>query len=103
MFHLILLPLSGLAIAFLYNQGHTDGFMQNSAIGIHEFSATMSYVVIGIHVAAAIYSRIKGEGVWSSMVPVLNNEAPNENEIVKKVAYYEELVYEKIDGIFSSK
>lgn len=100
---LILLPLSGLAIAFLYNQGYTDGFMQNSAIGIHEFSATMSYVVIGIHVAAAIYSRIKGEGVWSSMVPILNNEAPNENEIVKKVAYYEELVYEKIDGFFSTK
>ena len=63
----------------------------------------MSYVVIGIHVAAAIYSRIKGEGVWSSMVPILNNEAPNENEIVKKVAYYEEYVYDKIEEIFTSK
>ena len=100
---LILLPLSGLTIAFLYNQGYTDGFMQNTAIGIHEFSALLSYIVIGIHVAAAIYSRIKGEGVWSSMVPILNNEVPSENQIVKKVAYYEEYVYDKIEDIFTSK
>ena len=100
---LVLLPLSGLAIAFLFNQGIKDGPMQLVALSLHEFAATASYVLIAIHVLAAIYSRIKGEGVWSSMVPILNNEAPNENEIVKKVSYYEELVYEKIDAIFSSK
>ena len=67
---LILLPLSGLAIAFLFNQGIKDGPMQLVALSVHEFAATASYVLIAIHVSAAIYSRIKGEGVWSSMVPV---------------------------------
>ena len=99
---LILLPLSGLAIAFLYNQGYSDGLMQNTAIGIHEFSALLSYIVIGIHVAAAIYSRIKGEGVWSSMVPILNKETPNTNPIVVKINSIEEKVYDKIENVFKS-
>ena len=99
---LILLPLSGLTIAFLYNQGHTDGFMQNTAISIHEFSALLSYIVIGIHVAAAIYSRIKGEGVWSSMVPILNKETPSTNPIVVKINSIEENVYDKIENVFKS-
>ena len=37
---LILLPLSGLAIAFLFKQGIVDGPLQNVAIGVHEFTAT---------------------------------------------------------------
>ncbi len=99
---LILLPLSGLAIAFLYNQGYSDGLMQNTAIGIHEFSALLSYIVIAIHVSAAIYSRIKGEGVWSSMVPILNKETPNTNPIVVKINSIEEKVYDKIENVFKS-
>ena len=97
---LILLPLSGLAIAFLYNQGYTGGFMQNSAIGIHEFSALLSYIVISIHVVAAIYSRIKGEGVWSSMVPILNKETPSSNPIVVKINTMEEKIYDQIGKVF---
>ncbi len=99
---LILLPLSGLAIAFLYNQGYSEGLMQNTAIGIHEFSALLSYIVIAIHVSAAIYSRIKGEGVWSSMVPILNKETPNTNPIVVKINSIEEKVYDKIENVFKS-
>ena len=99
---LILLPLSGLAIAFLYNQGYSDGLMQNTAIGIHEFSALLSYIVIAIHVSAAIYSRIKGEGVWSSMVPILNKETPSTNPIVVKINSIEESVYDKIENVFKS-
>lgn len=93
---LILLPLSGLAIAFLFKQGIVDGPMQNIAIGVHEFTATSSYVLIAIHVSAAIYSRIKGEGVWSSMVPILKEEGPSENEYVKKISEFENAIYEKI-------
>ena len=104
---LILLPLSGLAIAFLFKQGIVDGPLQNIAIGIHEFSATSSYILIGIHISAAIYSRIKGEGVWSSMVPILKESGPTENEYVKKIAKFENIVYEKIsttlEGIGSKK
>ncbi len=67
---LALLPLSGLLIAGLYRQGIKTGPMQDLAVGIHSFSASLSYVLIFIHIAAAIYSRIKGEGIWTSMVPV---------------------------------
>ena len=99
---LILLPLSGLAIAFLFNQGIKDGQLQSIALGMHEFAATASYVLIAVHVSAAIYSRIKGEGVWSSMVPILKENGPSENEYVKKIVKIENTVYEKISGTLDS-
>ena len=100
---LILLPLSGLAIAFLFNQGIKDGPMQLIALSVHEFAATASYVLIAIHVSAAIYSRIKGEGVWSSMVPILTDEKASKNPVVCKVADLEEQLYDHIERIFSKK
>ena len=100
---LVLLPLSGLAIAFLFNQGIKDGPMQLVALSVHEFAATASYVLIAIHVSAAIYSRIKGEGVWSSMVPILNDEKHSTNPLVRKVADFEEQVYDKIERVFTKK
>ena len=99
---LILLPLSGLAIAFLFKQGIVDGPLQNVAITIHEFTATSSYVLIAVHVSAAIYSRVKGEGVWSSMVPILKEDGPSENEYVKKIAEFENAVYEQISTTLES-
>ncbi|MAX46231.1 MAG: cytochrome B [Euryarchaeota archaeon] len=100
---LIMLPLSGLAIAFLFNQGIKDGPMQLIALSVHEFAATASYVLIAIHVSAAIYSRIKGEGVWSSMVPIFTDEKASKNPVVCKVADFEEQVYDHIERIFSKK
>ena len=100
---LVLLPLSGLAIAFLFNQGIKDGPMQLFALSVHEFAATASYVLIAIHVSAAIYSRIKGEGVWSSMVPILNKEEPNNHPIIRKVAEFEDQVYDHIERLFVKK
>ena len=99
---LILLPLSGLTIAFLFNQGIKDGPLQSVALGMHEFAATASYVLIAVHVSAAIYSRIKGEGVWSSMVPILKETGPSENEYVKKIVKIENTVYERISGTLDS-
>lgn len=75
----------------------------SAALAIHEFMATASYVLIATHIGAAIYSRIKGEGVWSSMVPILKEDKPSENEIVKKIASIEEQVYDKIESLFSRK
>ena len=100
---LILLPLSGLIIAALYSQDIKTGPLQDGALSVHEFSASLSYVMIATHVSAAIYSRIKGEGVWSSMVPILKEKGPTENEIVKKIAGYERMVYEKIDAFIPSR
>jgi len=64
------LPLSGLLIAGLYANGVKGGLLQGVVVEMHEFFASLSYLLIGIHVAAALLSRLHGEGVWSSMVPV---------------------------------
>jgi len=70
-----------------------------AALGIHEFAAVASAVLILAHIAAAIYSRIKGEGVWSSMVPILKENKPTENEIVRKIAAVEEQFYDKVQSL----
>ena len=77
--------------------------MQLVALSAHEFAATASYVLIAIHVSAAIYSRIKGEGVWSSMVPVFNDEKPNNHPMIRKIADFEEQVYDHIERLFVKK
>ena len=101
---LILLPLSGLIIAALYSQDIKTGPLQDGALAIHEFSATLSYVMIATHVSAAIYSRVKGEGVWSSMVPILNEDGPTTNPIVEKIIRFEHTIYDKLDDlIFTEK
>ena len=101
---LILLPLSGLVIAALYSQDIKTGPLQDGALAIHEFSAALSYVMIATHVSAAIYSRVKGEGVWSSMVPILNEDGPTTNPIVEKIIRFEHTIYDKLDDlIFTEK
>ena len=106
----ILLPLTGLMIAGLYNQGYTvnatpdeEQTIMDVVLDLHGAVADLSYMLIFLHIGAAIYSRIKGEGVWSSMVPILKEDKPSENEIVKKIAGYENMAYEKIAALFSSK
>ena len=100
---LILLPLSGLIIAALYSQDIKSGPLQDGALAIHEFSATLSYVMIATHVSAAIYSRIKGEGVWSSMVPILKEDGPSQHPIIQKIAAIEQLVYDKVEELLPDK
>ena len=100
---LILLPLTGLVIAGLFVQGTKTGVLQDTALAIHELSALMSYYLIGIHVLAAIYARIKGDGVWSSMVPWLKETGPNENKYVQKISELEHQLYEKISDFMPAK
>ena len=106
----ILLPLTGLMIAGLYSQGYTvnatpdeEQTVMDVVLDLHGAVADLSYMLIFLHIGAAIYSRIKGEGVWSSMVPILKEDKPSENEIVKKITSIEEQVYDKIESLFSRK
>lgn len=96
---LVLLPLSGLLIAGLYSRGITSGLLQEGALVVHEFSASLSYVMIATHVGAAIYSRIKGEGVWSSMVPMLKENGPNQHPLVRRVASVEQRFYQSVEAM----
>ena len=106
----ILLPLTGLIIAGLYNQGYTvnatpdeEQTVMDLVLDLHGAVADLSYMLIFLHIGAAIYSRIKGEGVWSSMVPILNKEKPTTNELITKISSIENKIYDKVEGYFTSK
>ena len=106
----ILLPLTGLMIAGLYSQGYTvnatpdeEQTVIDVVLDLHGAVANLSYMLIFLHIGAAIYSRIKGEGVWSSMVPILKEDKPTENEIVNKIASLEEQFYYKAQALFTWK
>ena len=61
--------LSGLLIGFLFWLGLKDSKFINIAINIHEIIINFLYLLIGIHIIAATFHRLKKDGVWSSMVP----------------------------------
>ena len=100
---LILLPLTGLMIAGLFAQEIKDGPLIEIVVGLHGFSADLSYLLIAIHVVAALYSRIKGEGVWSSMVPLWKERGTSNNEMIKKISFVEKVFFRKLEDIFSFK
>ena len=101
---LILLPVTGLAIAWLHTQGiGEDQLAMDVAIGLHGFSADLSYVLIAIHLVAALYSRIKGEGVWTSMVPVFTERGRINNEYVVKLEAMEHEILRKAEEFIVSR
>ena len=66
--------LSGLIIGFMFWLQIKDGFLIDIIIIIHEFIINLLYWFIGIHIIAAIFHRLKRDGVWSSMVPFLKEK-----------------------------
>lgn len=97
----IILPLSGLLIALLFSLGMKDGWVQDLAIGLHEFPASLSYILIGVHITGAIYSRMKGEGVWSSMVPFWKKERPTSNKLIPRLISLEDEFFNRSEKFFS--
>ncbi len=67
---LSMIAISGLMIGALYGYGIKSGLTMNIVIGLHELSVTTSYLVIGLHIGAAIFHRLTRDGIWSSMVPI---------------------------------
>ena len=66
---LALIPLTGLLIGLLFWLGLKEGLLINIVVGAHELSVSIIYWLIGLHILAAVYHRLKNDGVWSSMVP----------------------------------
>jgi len=97
-----MLPLSGLLIAGLFTQGVKDGPLQDFALGLHEMSASMSYVLIAMHVGAAMWSRVKGEGVWTSMVPILKEDGASRYGLVTRISKLENEVFNRVEKAISS-
>ena len=98
-FSLIMLPVSGLMIAFLFLIGQKEGLFQTIALRLYEFSVTLSYILIGIHILAAVYSRLKGEMIWHAMVPFWN-ETNTVNRIPQFLMKLETYTINKIQSIF---
>ena len=61
--------ISGLMIGFLFWLGIKEGYILDITITFHELIINLLYFLIGIHIIAATYHRLKKDGVWSSMVP----------------------------------
>ncbi len=101
---LVLLPLTGLAIAALYTQGvGEEAVAMDLVIGLHGLSADLSYALIVIHVLAALYSRAKGEGVWTSMVPVFTERGPSQNRYVTALTALEDKAINKVEAFVASR
>ena len=76
--------------------------MLSSVLLLHGLSADLSYLLIAIHVGAAIWSRIKGEGVWSSMVPVFKGEITSKNKTIVRISTFENKLYDKMESMITS-
>ena len=96
-FSLIMLPTTGLLIAGILNSGVPG---MEIAIALHELSAFLSYITIGIHVAASVYSRYKGEGVWNAMVPVWREDSKKNTKLVSRLEVLENKIYDEIEDRF---
>ena len=93
-FTLVMLPLTGLLIAGLFSIGAGGVEL---AIGLHEFSAFLSYVLIAVHVGASFYSKLKGEGIWNAMTPFWKEKEKKESKLISYLEKTEDIVYETIE------
>ncbi|MBC8149663.1 MAG: cytochrome b/b6 domain-containing protein [Bacteroidetes bacterium] len=72
---LALIAITGLIIGGLYYFGVTEGLVLEVILLLHEIIFWTSVNLMGLHIAGAIYHRLKGDGVWSAMVPLLKEES----------------------------
>ena len=74
------IALSGILIGGIYWMEMKEGLLIESIITVHELAVTASYWLIGIHIAAAVFHRLKQDGVWSSMVPIWKELGHKKND-----------------------
>ena len=62
--------ISGLMIGLFFWLGFKNGLIIEFIILLHENSISIIYLLIAIHIIAALYYRVRSDGVWNSMVPI---------------------------------
>lgn len=67
---LALIALSGLCIGGLYWTGTKSGLAMDIALIVHEIAVHGSYLLIAGHISAALWHRIRRDGIWNAMVPI---------------------------------
>ena len=66
-----MIAVSGLLIGGLYWSGIKSGPAMGIVLSLHETAVDVTYVLIAMHVAAALYHRRHDNGIWQSMMPSL--------------------------------
>ena len=61
--------ITGLLIGLFFWLGFKEGIIIDLLTGLHALVVNALYWLIGIHIIAAIYHRLRKDNVWSSMVP----------------------------------
>lgn len=69
-----LIACTGLMIGGLYYFGLREGLMLETNLLLHEIFFWTSVNLMSLHIVGAIYHRLRADGVWSAMVPVLKEE-----------------------------
>jgi len=72
------IALSGLAVAIVFHLGFKTGLIIEIAVELHELTISSSYWLIIAHIFAALYHRMLGDGVWSSMTPFWKEKSRSE-------------------------
>jgi cytochrome b subunit of formate dehydrogenase len=81
---LAMIAVTGLVIGGMYWSGIKDGTEMHIALVAHEFFVQTSYLLIFLHISAAVYHRRKGDGIWSAMVPYFWRESSVESDRTKE-------------------
>ena len=63
------IAITGLMIGGLFSLGFKTGLLIEAVSELHGFTVSLSYLLIALHVAAALYHRLLGDGVWTAMTP----------------------------------
>ena len=71
---LTMIAITGLLIGGLYHSGMKTGFLLETVLLSHEIFFWVSINLMGLHIAGAVYHRLKGDGVWSAMVPIFKEK-----------------------------
>ena len=71
---LALIAITGLIIGGLYYFGMRDGLMFETILLSHEILFWTSVNLMGLHIIGAFYHRLRADGVWDSMVPILREK-----------------------------
>ena len=66
--------ITGLLIGLFYWLGFKEGLFIDFLTAIHSLIVNTVYWLIAIHIVAAVYHRLKKDGVWNSMVPFLKEK-----------------------------
>jgi cytochrome b561 len=77
---LAMIAVTGLVMGGMYWSGIKDGTEMHIALVAHEFFVQASYLLIFMHISAAVYHRRKGDGIWSAMIPYFWREASVESD-----------------------